>query len=386
MAADATARSGHLNGLDGLRGLAILAVYVFHGLWPSFGTDAPAWGGWHRAAPLPWRDLILLPAELGWAGVAVFFVVSGFCIHLTHQRSGERGFGGFFLRRFFRIYPPYLVAVLFFALVFAGTRLDLHVRHNLDQLVSHLLLIHNYLGPGFLYGINPALWSIGVEVQLYLLYPALLWLVGKIGWTGALRLIAGIEITLRLAFGCYAPGDPARLWLLGDPFLYWFSWALGAWLCERWRRGEDLPLATTPISLWAGLAVVSYFFSFTYGFGFLLWALATTALLARLLNGDLAAPFLTGVTLRRIGIISYSIYLLHQPLLNLVGTSVFRGWTAFGLCLVALPALLFLSWLFYCLVERPSIAVGKWIERRITRSTVPLHLTHRMPAPVSTTP
>jgi peptidoglycan/LPS O-acetylase OafA/YrhL len=82
---------------------------------------------------------------LGWVGVPIFFTVSGFCIHLSYQRSRENGFKRFFTRRFFRIYPPYLLAVLFFGLIF-GERLgwgwrthDLAIfMGSLGQLGSHI--------------------------------------------------------------------------------------------------------------------------------------------------------------------------------------------------------------------------------------------------------
>src|SRR5688500_1963445 len=90
--------------LDHVRGLAILGVMVFHGVEASYGhtvwIDGPAW---------------VRPASLGSLGVAVFFAVSGFCIHTSHAASGEAGWGRFFLRRFFRIYPPYLLALVLFS-------------------------------------------------------------------------------------------------------------------------------------------------------------------------------------------------------------------------------------------------------------------------------
>jgi peptidoglycan/LPS O-acetylase OafA/YrhL len=50
----------------------------------------------------------------GHMGVAMFFVVSGFCIHLSHARSNSRSWVEFSRRRFFRIYPPYLLSLLVF--------------------------------------------------------------------------------------------------------------------------------------------------------------------------------------------------------------------------------------------------------------------------------
>src|SRR5258708_32376406 len=58
--------------------------------------------------------LIFFPFRIGWCGVAVFFLVCGFCIHLTYCRPAQPGPFRFYLRRFFRSYPPYALAVVFF--------------------------------------------------------------------------------------------------------------------------------------------------------------------------------------------------------------------------------------------------------------------------------
>ena len=356
-----------------MRGAAIGLVFLFHALWPSFGGDAPAWAGWHRAWPLPLPFYALLPAYLGWSGVALFFVVSGFCIHLSHERAAPDGWGRFFQKRFFRIYPPYLTALLFFALVWPATRLSFDGRHEVDQLLTHLLLVHNGLGPGFIYGINPAFWSIGVEVQLYLLYPLLLAVVRRGGWGRALWLTGSVEVGGRVVFGFFGSSEPGRLWLLGDPLMYWLSWTLGAALADRWLRGEALRLSPLPAWGWALLAVGSYFFQPLYGFGFLLWALASTTMLAEVLahSGDGGGSFWTNAWLGKIGVISYSVYLLHQPLEEMLGgwargwfgNSGTGSWLAFMTCLASAPVVLLISWGFYRGVERPSVALGKWWGR-----------------------
>ena len=64
----------------------------------------------------PVRSFTLDPIEI--VGVAIFFVVSGFCIHLSFRRGAPGDWRGFFIRRFFRIYPPYFLAVLIFAFFF----------------------------------------------------------------------------------------------------------------------------------------------------------------------------------------------------------------------------------------------------------------------------
>ena len=129
-----------------------------------------------RSFSVPPAFLVLSPLIFGNFGVAVFFVISGFCIQLSYARSAQAGFRAFYIRRFFRIYPPYLVALLFFAVVFPPTRLGFAKLWDWAQFGSHLLLVHNFDARAF-DGINGAFWSIAVEVQLYLLFPVLVVLI-----------------------------------------------------------------------------------------------------------------------------------------------------------------------------------------------------------------
>ena len=82
----------HIPFLDHLRGLAILLVFLFHGFLLGYANATPpAWSNFLpfvAGHPARW---LLFPLASGWVGVAIFFVVSGFCIHLSHVRSRDRG-------------------------------------------------------------------------------------------------------------------------------------------------------------------------------------------------------------------------------------------------------------------------------------------------------
>ncbi len=103
----------HLPFLDLLRGVAILLVFLHHSLGAAYGYYWQPWKGMFpdfHDARAPWQ---LFPLTMGNCGVAIFFVVSGFCIHLSHYRSNSSGIGretwwSFAIKRFFRIYPPSL--------------------------------------------------------------------------------------------------------------------------------------------------------------------------------------------------------------------------------------------------------------------------------------
>ena len=312
--------SKHIGFLDHMRGVAILAVFFFHCLGATFGEPQLAWGGhWFRNFSTSNAFLVLLPASLGWAGVAIFFVVSGFCIHLSFLRGGNN-WRNFFIRRFFRIYPAYLITLMFFALVFPRTRLAFHyVLHDCCQLGSHVMLLHNFSAK-YLFGINPSFWSIAVEIQLYLIYPLLLALVGRIGWNRSLMVVGLVEVMMRSSSGIMAvtSGIEFHAWFDYSPFFFWYSWAIGAALADAYMHGRNLPFARSSATVWLLLAIVSYLIKPLAPFSFLLFSVFTASVIAKFLNGwrpALPVPRAVVSHLQLLGVCSYSFYLLHQPLL-----------------------------------------------------------------------
>jgi peptidoglycan/LPS O-acetylase OafA/YrhL len=146
-----------LDVLDGLRGLAIALVVWYHAWLVSgqgiFGLN--------------------FIAEAGFLGVDLFFFISGFCIFYPYARAMREGRPGptmrrFFTRRAIKILPSYLLALAVFGIVY-------HARFASPaeaaiQFVSHLTFMHT-LTPLTFGAISGPLWTIGVEVQFYLLFP-----------------------------------------------------------------------------------------------------------------------------------------------------------------------------------------------------------------------
>ncbi len=365
---------GHIDFLDFIRGVAILMVLAFHALGASYGLDHLHW---RRFLPdfvdAPPGFVALTPFTFGWIGVAVFFAVSGFCIHLSHVKSREAGYAGFFLRRFFRIYPPYLAALCFFAFLFPLATSSPEYVAGAGQFWSHALLVNNVTSD-LHYGINPSFWSVVVEVQLYVIYPLLLWMVRRFGWGAALAVCGVLEFSLRLTQGVqYLP-----YWVLGSPFYYWFSWAIGAKLADDYLNGRPLFLARWPLWFWPLVTIGSNLFrpacTLTFAFG----ALASTQWMAHWLSlptvpavGKFLGRFVT-----RVGVVSYSLYLINQPLLHAFGHWVNHAAGATPLP----PFFLFIAALFgggalmllgaaavYRWVEVPSIEWGRRVRVKLTR-------------------
>lgn len=380
-----TSRHDHLVFLDQLRGLAIIFVFLYHTLYQPWGRDELDWSGWTRNFDAPISFLWMYPISWGWCGVAIFFALSGFCIHLSHARSSQPSNTEFLIRRWFRIYPPFLVALFFFAFVFPRTRLDLHTRMGIAQFFSHLLLLHN-LNAKTEHGIAVAWWSIAVEFQLYLLYPLLFSVARRFGWRAILIGTAIIELGLRAGCEIYMLRTGQHPWAIVwlSPFYFWFSWAVGAALADAWMKGQPLPFARYPTLLWVGLLILADLLRPLNEFSFTFASLATVTVIAHFLGKAKLAverparmPRWIARYLELIGVWSYSIYLLHHPIVEAWPTAINRALPSVHLhpllmylcCLSVWLLIVLASWAMHRWVELPAIAIGKravnaWHRRR----------------------
>lgn len=162
--------SRHIAALDGVRGAAAATVFIYH------------YGGGARSDELAFH-LVGKTIHLGWAGVSLFFVLSGFLITGilldSMQRPGWRK--RFYIRRSLRIFPLYYFALLGAILVARLLSAPWHSIVPLWPLFLYLqdipqLIRTDTLSPLFIIG---HFWSLAVEEQFYLLWPALLLLARK---------------------------------------------------------------------------------------------------------------------------------------------------------------------------------------------------------------
>jgi peptidoglycan/LPS O-acetylase OafA/YrhL len=359
----------HLGHVDGLRAIAASVVFLNH-------AYAQTWLITRGQVPPAELHLLSYFLVLGHLSVSVFIVLSGFCLALpltSGDGSLRGGIASFYRRRARRILPPYYAAVaLSLGLIWTvigeptGTLWDVPLLINPSRIISHLLLLQNLFGTG---SINYVFWSIAVEWQIYLIFPVLVW-----SWR---RFGPGITVTAALALGyAIAVGlGHTRLSRASPQYLGLFT--LGMLAAHLSRNSAPLYrwlLAHVP---WRSVAVVMGL-SATLLMGWHGFRLSRNVLLVLdLLIGVLACallvvtsrpggsrlvPVLAWKPLAAIGVFSYSLYLVHAPLLQLLWQYVFHPLglesTSMFLALTFLgfPVVLALSYLFHRLFEAPFMA------------------------------
>ncbi len=208
-----------LEYLDGLRAVASLYVVLFHAGVGFVGFDST--NGLSRLA-----RMIRQPLVYGHDAVAVFIVLSGYCLMLPVARAdGQlvRGLPSYFARRAWRILPPYYATVCGSLLLLALVPvLETHTNTIWDDtspafsnasIGSHLALVHN-LFPSLANRINGPLWSVATEWQIYFFFPLLLLPIWR--RFGPLATVA-VGFVVGSAFTWVAPAaaNSAASWYIG---------------------------------------------------------------------------------------------------------------------------------------------------------------------------
>jgi peptidoglycan/LPS O-acetylase OafA/YrhL len=369
--------SFHLYKMDVLRGFAIIMVFSLHALQVYTGhhIEVETGGPWLKDfSGQPWYLIFytLSPIGYGWTGVQLFFVLSGFLIHYSYLRRGVVNLKkkDFFIKRFFRIYPPYFFALLFFA--FLGGHAALSSKNGLYDFVSHLLMTYNF-DPDTYFSFNGSFWSLALEIQLYLIYPVFLWIRKK----------QGIEKTILILFGMYVFFSVTRYFITNDYYVFfshgnvlknWIIWGLGAWLGENYFSGKQ----TWPVKsgwIWFMFFAFSTLKAFPFMSGWIdiVWTVFYVILANHYLFSKRTIPVNWEKVLINLGESSYSFYLLHQPILvglasiiSILGLSGIHPAFHFLDAVVIFIIIHLISIGYYQLMEKPSIEIGRKLIKKST--------------------
>lgn len=362
---------GYQPGLDGIRAIAVAGVLVYH------------------------LDLGWLPG--GFLGVDVFFVLSGFLITTLVleelERSGRVGFRAFYLGRARRLLPALLLLLAVVGVLAATIARDAAYQFARDALAS-LAYVTNwwYIAQEVSYfeaiGRPPLLahlWSLAIEEQFYLVWPAIAVLVAR-RWRR--RGVAVVAIVLALASTAWMAAlavangypelaDPSRAYFGTDAHA--MGLLVGAALACAWRpgrisagipRGARAAVLGTGIGALAALlwtyAAVGEFSPGLYRGGFLAVALLVAVLIAAATHpASPLGPALGRQPLRWLGQRSYGIYLWHWPVFLLLRPGIDLPFDGLPAAAVQLAVTLAVAELSYRYVEMPVRrgAIGRWRTR-----------------------
>jgi peptidoglycan/LPS O-acetylase OafA/YrhL len=326
-------RATHIPALDGLRGLAILLVLMFH-----FSIPATHLTGLRRA-------IVHLPGA-GWVGVDLFFVLSGFLITtiLYDAKRTDGFFRNFYMRRVLRIFPLYY-GVLFVAFVLIPFTPLSNLPPLINSATYHSLarnqiwlwayltnyvqpkggsdfLRREYIEPGW--SLFTHFWSLAVEEQFYLVWPAVVFFLDRRALMGICGLLIGAALAIRVGrvvshadlqlsyyytfcrMDALAAGALLALASRGARGMHglvkparWIGLASAAGLAVLFIRGGGSFSFKDKIVNTAGFSLLACFFA-----SLLVWAVVTPA-------ASLAGKFFNFRVLKFLGKYSYGLYVLH---------------------------------------------------------------------------
>ena len=394
-----------LDYLDGLRGLSALYVVLNHTSFRLQGLCLPE----HHAPHVLGKMIGLLHFFLlayGHYAVAVFIVLSGYCLMLPVVRGGgdklPGGIADFIKRRARRIMPPYYAALLI-SFVFCLAAPWLHIDVNTEWfklaapvsnpavVLSHLLLIHNWTP--YIFEIDPPMWSVAVEWQIYFLFPLLL--LPLFRRFGSAAVIAGaFAVPLIGHFIGHAFFDRAHLWFLGLFGMGMVAAALNFSPRMQGSRAGRLPWAAVALAAaalvvfvsavqretWRHVPALHWFRLETWGGDWpleIVTGLAAAALILHCTGRVLAGTqdrlplyrLLNSRAAVKLGVFSYSLYLIHDPVLECVLIGVRRLPAALAVPLmlgVGVPLAVGIAYLFHLTFEKRFMpAHFRAVEKRL---------------------
>jgi len=358
--------SKSLKSLDGIRGLAALYVMIHHArltLTQSYHNGLglhPEKYAWYDKAMVYFFSLF----KFGHEAVIVFFVLSGFVIHLK-QADRKYDFRNFKLteylkKRIVRIYPTlltsFIICILVELLINAVTGESLVLlfsKYRLSGFLYNLFLIPE--GP--IWGHNYPMWSLKHEWFFYLMYPFLLWQLCN-------RPILTVATILTLYFSyCFGLEIP----YIGTAAYTLLIWSLGALLAYLYKNGK---MKYVPY-----LSSLSLFYPLinresisTYPLLDLVFGLIVSGVLALIISRRVTYVSSFLIKLSWLGAFSYSLYLLHTPLIyameKIIIFSTNKQTTAYHLWYVVMACLIIppLCYMIYYCTERPAINYKKKIS------------------------
>ncbi|AFY35738.1 acyltransferase [Calothrix sp. PCC 7507] len=347
----------HFQFIDALRGIACLWVVFFHansdGRLTQLTSSLPAW-------------VVTIVFNWGGLGVSIFFVLSGFVIaySLREAKIDLAYWRSFNLRRFTRLSPPYYASILvvlafgFLASYAKGEAFaPMHQPLSFERLLAHLFYLQDILR---LTHINDVYWTLCLEIQFYVVFCTLLalaqWLDSKwnLRFSRAIVFVPAALLAALFPLGVFADN--------GRPFIFlplWYGFLLGVFAYWSWRKDLQPKFfyLYSAVLLTGGVIQSSKF----------LIACVICAIAILEVARANRMMWLSWSWLQFLGKISYSLYLIHVPIMGAVFFLVskrFPGKIEGEIFYLLLGTLICIasSAIMWQLVEKPSIKLSQKVK------------------------
>ncbi len=374
----------HFDELDSLRGIAALSVVIDHFImiFPNIALDT------YDTGINPVNVIKYSPLHVFWAGteaVVLFFLLSGLVLSLPFINGKTQTYPSFMTKRFFRIYPAYICAVLLGmvmrSLLYHGKINELSSWFNsvwtnpfsFHALLDHVLLIVSFPNGNFV----PVLWSLVHEMRISILFPLLMIMIIK--FNSKQNIIIGLILSLS-GFILTILFNISNDYVLSLQFIIMFI--TGALIAKHMsylvERYSSLPRAIKFIIFIFGICLYTFKWNLHYipvnksvlflkmynvlSLDFIkYWAMTVGAsifIIASLSAGTFSRILRQGIP-RYLGKISYSLYLFHSIVLMSFIHILYGIISIWAILLIAFVVSLILATISYYFIEKPFIGLGK---------------------------
>jgi peptidoglycan/LPS O-acetylase OafA/YrhL len=377
--------------IDCARGIAALAVVLFHAFIWIGAPEAPGFFdhgffAWWQVQDIALKTFSIL--DFGFLGVNLFFVISGYCIHIANIGQPNICTTDFFIRRFFRIYPLYLFITLALFFIFGEvTNQSAEKGINPSNFIGHLFFWH-YLGPDASsgMGISVVMWTLALEVQFYALYIITYPTILRFGIIKVATAFLCFELVYRVLFHLLQQ----ELESIPQVFLpnrfsvaRYGEWLVGAVMAEKIVNSSIAPRTKTRKMALSWLAAgTALLISSVYVGKFLNWnkytstdlssAIAFGMIIYGTLSIERSTPFNNFSIINWLSSRCYSIYLTHATaILFLSKASKMKPgiFDSRGALFFAGVVLSFgLSEIAFRLIERPSHQLARRVAKKFARA------------------
>lgn len=345
-------------GIQYLRGMAALFVVFFH-LRSLLDPLIPN---------VKLGDLLF---GQGGAGVDIFFIISGYIITLSTQSTHNASAKSFIIKRFFRIYPPFIICLILFLIVlyFLGAIF------TPGQILSSALLLHkDYTqgAPFFGYNILYPAWTLAYEVYFYAIFCVSLLISHRHRVLISTLIILCSTVAIQFYFsgnfslkasdtGGYGNGaynfmaSPMLIEFIAGMWLYKIRNAMPK--SSQWRLFYFLCGAFALFGIFSGVNA-------GHGIdGYGIWAIILVSCCVFM---EKCSPFVNIKSLFFLGEISYSIYLSHVIVINIVADRmVLKGYNGLPGFIMILCLCIMTSTLLFTLIEKRSIQLGRHFLKKM---------------------